>query len=140
MKKILLLFLIGLMLSCDSGSVNYNNPNIPNYQVNLQINMNLPGYTNLQFPGNRVLDYSQGARGIVVFNTGSGYNAFDLACPNQAFTICTEPMTVSPGNTNAECNCDDSFYSLYTGIGSGQQYPMKPYRVSINGNTLIITN
>jgi nitrite reductase/ring-hydroxylating ferredoxin subunit len=102
--------------------------------------MNLPGYTNLQFPGNRVLDYSQGARGIVVFNTGSGYNAFDLACPNQAFNICAEPMTVAQGNTNAECNCDDSFYSLYTGLGAGQQYPMKPYRVSINGNTLIITN
>lgn len=109
MKKILLLFLVGLTFSCDGGSVNYNNPNIPNYQVNLQINMNLPGYTNLQFPGNRVLDYSQGARGIVVFNTGSGYNAFDLACPNQAFNVCSEPMTVAQGNTNAECNCDDSF-------------------------------
>jgi hypothetical protein len=28
-----------------------------------------------------------GARGIIVFNTGSGYNAFDAACPNQAISV-----------------------------------------------------
>jgi hypothetical protein len=42
--------------------------------------MSLPQYSNLQYPSNHVVDYSQGVRGIVIFNTGSGFNAFDLAC------------------------------------------------------------
>ncbi|MGL2962901.1 hypothetical protein ACSVH2_03655 [Flavobacterium sp. RSB2_4_14] len=141
MKKIFfMLFIIPFAISCDGGTVNNNNPNIPNYPVNLQINLNLPAYSNLQFPGNRIIDFSQGARGIVVFNTGSGFVAYDLACPNIAFTVCTTPMTVPPGNINATCSCDNTVYSLYSGQSAGQPYPMKQYRVNQNGTNLIITN
>jgi nitrite reductase/ring-hydroxylating ferredoxin subunit len=139
MKKIIVLLLIlPFAFGCDGGSINNNNPNIPNYPVNLQININLPGYTNLQFPSNHIVDYSQGARGIVVFNTGSGYVAFDLACPNQSFDSCTQPMNIN--GIEAICDCDDSVYNLFTGQSPGQQYPLKQYRVNINGSTLIITN
>jgi nitrite reductase/ring-hydroxylating ferredoxin subunit len=141
MKKIFfMLFILPFAIGCDGGSANNNNPNIPNYAVNLQINLNLPAYSNLQFPGNRIIDFSQGARGIVVFNTGSGFVAFDLACPNIAFTVCTTPMSVPQGSINATCDCDDTVYSLYTGQSAGQQYPMKAYRVNLNGSALIITN
>ncbi len=125
-------------IGCDGGSINNNNPNIPNYPVNLQINMNLPGYSNLQFPSNHIVDYSQGARGIVVFNTGSGFAAFDLACPNQSFDSCTTAMTIN--GIEAICDCDDTVYNLFTGQSPGQPYPLKQYRVNINGSTLIITN
>lgn len=139
MKKILVLFLfISFVYSCDSGSVNNNNPNIPNLPVNLSLNLSLPQYSNLQFPSNFIRDFSQGARGIVVFNTGSGFNAFDLACPNQVFSICTTPMSIT--GINAICDCDDTTYSLFTGQSAGQQYPMKAYRVELVGNNLIITN
>lgn len=139
MKKIfILLLLFPFLFGCDGGSVNNNNPNIPNYPVNLIINMNLPAYSNLQFPSNHIVDYSQGARGIVVFNTGSGFNAFDLACPNQSFSTCGSPMTIS--GIEATCDCDDTVYSLFSGQSPGQQYPMKQYRVDINGSSLVIYN
>ncbi|WP_333599560.1 hypothetical protein [Flavobacterium sp.] len=139
MKKILILLaFLPFIFSCDGGRVNNSNPNIPNYPVNLQINMNLPAYSNLQFPSNHIVDYSQGARGIVVFNTGSGFNAFDLAAPNQIFTSCTSPMTIS--GIEAHCSCDNSVYSLFTGLGAGQQYPMKQYNVQVAGSTLTIYN
>ncbi|MGV3697582.1 hypothetical protein [Flavobacterium sp.] len=141
MRKILLLFaFFPLIFGCDAGTINYNNPNIPNYPVNLSVNMALPQYQSLQFPSNTAVNYSQGARGIVIFNTGSGYNAFDLACPNQAFNTCNSPMTID--GINAKCNCDDteSPYNLFTGQSGGQQYSMKPYRVQISGSNLIITN
>ena len=139
MKKIIFLLLIlPFVFGCDGGSINNNNPNIPNYPVNLQINMNLPGYTNLQFPSNHIVDYSQGARGIVVFNTGSGYVAFDLACPNQPFDSCVQAMSIS--GIEAICDCDDTVYNLFTGQSPGQRYPLKQYRVNINGNLLIVTN
>lgn len=139
MKKIILLVLmLPFVFGCDSGTINNRNPNIPNYTVYLQINMSLPGYSNLQFPSNHIVDYSQGARGIVVFNNGSGFVAFDLACPNQPFDTCQEPMTIS--GIEATCDCDDTVYNLFSGQSPGQQYPMKQYRVDISGNTLIITN
>lgn len=138
MKKIIaLVFLIVTFYGCDSGSVNYRNPYLPNYPVDLPINLNLPQYTNLQFAGNYIVDFSQGIRGIVVFNTGTGYTAFDVACPNQDLSSCST-MTISV--PNAVCSCDDAQYSLFTGIAPGKDYPMKPYRVQINGNNLYITN
>jgi len=139
MKKIFILLLaLPFVLACDGGRVNNNNPNIPNYPVNLQINMSLPGYSNLQFPSNHIVDYSQGARGIVVFNTGSGFLAFDLACPNQSFATCTSPIQIS--GINATCPCDNSVYSLYSGQSPGQVYPLKQYLVEVNGTVVTVYN
>ena len=139
MKNILiLLFLFPVIFACDSGTINYNNPNIPNYPVNLTVNLSLPQLSNLQFPGNHGLDFSQGVRGIVIFNAGNNYVAFDLACPNQPFTSCTTAMTIN--GVEAFCDCDTTSYSLFSGQSAGQQYPMKPYRVEISGGNLLITN
>lgn len=139
MKKIfILLTVFPFLFGCDGGRVNYNNPNIPNYPVNLSINLSLPQYSNLQFPSNHVVDYSQGARGIVIFNTGSGYNAFDLACPNQSYSTCTSAMTIN--GIEAKCGCDNTVYNLFSGQSPGQQYPMKPYNVQISGGNLVIYN
>ncbi|MFZ4672035.1 MAG: Rieske (2Fe-2S) protein [Flavobacterium sp.] len=137
-KIFILLLVLPFAFGCDTGSVNNNNPNIPNYSVNLQINLSLPGYSNLQFASNHVVDYSQGARGIVVFNAGNNYVAFDLACPNQPYSTCTAPMTIT--GINATCSCDNSVYNLYTAQSPGQQYPLKQYRVDVNGGYLYVTN
>ena len=141
MKKIIAILLFtGLILSCDSGTVNYRNPYLPNYPVDLFINLSLPQYSNLNFPGNYVVDYSQGIRGIVIYNTGTGYTAFDIACPNQDLSTCSTMIITNPSSNTAICPCDDAVYSLFNGISPGKDYPMKPYRVQINGNILYITN
>lgn len=126
------------LLSCDSGSFNNNNPNIPNSSFSIDFNLNLPSNSNLQFASNHIVDYSVGARGIVVFNTGSSYVAFDLACPNQPFDSCTDPMEIE--GIEAICNCDDTTYNLFTAQSQGQEYPMKQYRVELNGNVLTVFN
>jgi nitrite reductase/ring-hydroxylating ferredoxin subunit len=69
-----------------------------------------------------------GARGVIVFNTGSGYNAFDAACPNQAISTCS---TMTINGINAVCGCDNATYNLFT-RQSNLQYPMKQYR-TMNG-------
>ncbi|ESU29114.1 hypothetical protein FLJC2902T_11530 [Flavobacterium limnosediminis JC2902] len=127
-----------VFISCnkDDGP-NNNNPYLPNYPVNLQINMSLPAYSSLQFPSNAVYVGGYGVRGIIVFNTGSGYNAFDAACPNQALSNCST-MTVS--GINAVCACDQKQYSLFTGLAAGGQYPMKQYRTTVNGSVITIYN
>lgn len=134
---IVLLTIISLFISCDSGSTRTNNPNLPNYLVNEPLNLNLPQYSQLQFAGTAMI-ISAGISGIVVTNTGTSYTAFDLACPNQQFGNCPSAMTLV--GLNAYCECDESTYSLFTGLGLGQQYPMKQYRAELSGNILYITN
>jgi nitrite reductase/ring-hydroxylating ferredoxin subunit len=56
--------------------------------------------------------------------------AFDAACPNQAISSCS---TMTLKGINVVCACDDAEYSLFTGQG-GKQYPLKQYRVEVNGN------
>ena len=91
MKKFLILLLIPLFFGCDKEEFQNNNPYLPNYPVNLNINMSLPQYSNLLSPANAVYISSagQGIRGIIVFNTGSGYVAYDAACPNQSLSSCS---------------------------------------------------
>ena len=110
MKKYLVLLVLPFLMGCDKENFSNNNPYLPNYGFSLNINMSLPQYSNLQFPSNAVYinNGSAGVRGIFVFNTGSGYVAFDAACPNQALSSCST-MTLS--GINAICGCDSATYS-----------------------------
>lgn len=130
-----------LLLSCNKDdNTNNNNPYLPNYPVNLQIDTNLPAYDDLKYVSNPVYINIAGAgiRGIIVMKVGEGlYNAFDAACPNQALSGCS---TMTINGINAVCPCDEKQYSLFTGLASGAQYPMKQYRTSFNGTVVSITN
>ena len=137
MKKIISLFLISLLFfSCSDNGFNNKNPYIPNY--NFSVTFNLAFYQNLTYPSNAIY-YSGpevGPKGIYVFNTGSGYNAFDAACPNQALSSCS---TLTLDGINLVCPCDDEEYSLFTGQGK-LQYPLKQYRVEVIGSILRVYN
>lgn len=130
-----------LFISCNKDeNVNNNNPYLPNYPVNLQINTSLPAYNDLNYVSNPVYINIAGAgiRGIIAMKTGEGlYTAFDAACPNQSLSDCS---TMTINGINAVCPCDDKEYSLFTGLAAGAQYPMKQYRVSFNAGILNIYN
>lgn len=137
MKKYILLFLIiPFFFSCSDNGFDNKNPYLPNYSFTIDINMNLPAYSILQYPSNAIYYSGVGAKGIFVFNTGSGYNAFDAACPNQTLSSCS---TMSIKGINVVCPCDSKEYSLFTGQGE-LQYPLKQYRVEVNGNVLRVYN
>ncbi|RZJ73878.1 hypothetical protein [Flavobacterium sp.] len=126
MKRLLPLLLLLFVFGCDDDNFNNNNPNIPSYNFSVDLNLSLPGYNSLNYPGNGIYLGGYGARGIFVFYTGSGYVAYDAACPNQPITACS---TMQLQGIVAVCPCDDVEYNIYTGQASGQRYPMKPYRV-----------
>ncbi|VXB19623.1 conserved hypothetical protein [Flavobacterium sp. 9AF] len=141
-KNFLYLFLYFLLLSCNKDdSINNNNPYLPDYPVDLTINLNLPQYNNLQFVSNSVYINSgiAGIRGVFVFNAGSNnYVAFDAACPNQSLSNCS---TMTINGIKAVCACDDAEYSFFTGQAPGKEYPMKQYRVQqVNASTLRVYN
>jgi len=135
-KSVWIFILFSAFISCsDNGPVN-TNPFIPNYTFTVDINMNLPSYSKLLYPSNAVYYAGKGVKGLIIFNTGSGYNAFDAACPNQSLSSCS---TMTINGIDAVCPCDNKTYSLFSGQGS-LQYPMKQYRVEVNGNVLRIYN
>jgi len=137
MKKFwLLIVFVSVLISCSDNGVSNKNPNIPSYPVNLTVNMSLPAYSDLKYPSNGIIVPNYGAKGIIIFNTGSGYNAFDAACPNQAVTSCIA-MTIN--GINAVCSCDKTEYSLFTGLG-GKEYPLKQYRVEVSGTIIHVYN
>lgn len=128
MNKYLLFAFLLVFIGCDKENFNNNNPYLPNYGFSLNINMSLPQFSNLQFPSNAIYinNGSSGIRGVFVFNTGSGYVAFDAACPNQALSNCS---TMILDGINVTCPCDNVSYNLFSGQAPGMQYPMKQYRV-----------
>jgi nitrite reductase/ring-hydroxylating ferredoxin subunit len=137
-KYFFLLIIIPMFFGCTNNNFSNKNPFIPSYSFSFEINLSLPSYNNLLYAGSNPVYYpNQGARGIYIFNTGSGYNAFDAACPNQTLSDCST-MTIKGINTL--CACDNAEYSLYTGLSAGKEYPMKQYRVEQNGNFLRIYN
>ncbi|MBF2708876.1 Rieske (2Fe-2S) protein [Flavobacterium soyangense] len=147
-KYFILLAAFPMFYGCSTNSPKYNNPYLPNYPVNVDINMSLPSYSNLLFVSNAAYIPNQGIRGIIVFNSGSGYNAFDAACPNQALSSCStmnfkkldpvDPLKID--QTHLVCACDNAEYSLFTGQSAGKQYTLKQYRVEVNGNLLHVYN
>jgi len=140
MKKILPLFLVlTLLLSCSENNVRNNNPFLPDYAFSLSIDTNLPLYTNLQFAGNVMLidQPNAGIRGVILYNSGSGYLAYDAACPNQYLAACS---TLKLLGIEITCPCDGAKYSIFNGTSPGLQYPLKQYRTEVNGKVVKVFN
>src|SRR6476620_9202765 len=110
MKKYIPLIIISLFfLGCSNNENSNKNPYLPNYSFSVDLNLNLPTYSTLKYASNSVYYPGVGVSGIIVFNTGSGYNAFDAACPNQEVSSCST-MTIK--GVNALCACDSKEYNL----------------------------
>lgn len=146
-KQLLLFLLIPFFFGCSTNSFDNRNPYIPSFSFSVDLNMNLPAYSNLQYPSNAIYFSGNGvgSKGIWVFCIAQGnYNAFDAACPNQSLSSCAA-LTLK--GINLICPCDSQEYSLFTGqpMSSGTtqtlvKYPLKQYRVEVNGNVLRVYN
>jgi len=136
------IMLAALLQSCnkDDGPLN-NNPNLANIGVNLTLDLNLPQYNQLNFPGNSFVTGLQGIKGIVIYNIdNSQYTAHELTDPNHPPNDCS---TAQIDGLTATCSCGDgNMYNIVTGqqtAGEGQ-YPLRAYQIVREGSSLRITN
>ena len=138
-KLIFLIFISSFFLGCSKDKFNNDNPYLPNYSFSMDLNKNLPSYSGLNFAGNGVKAYPANgpSRGVIVFNTGGEFKAWDGACPNQNLSTCS---TLTISGSNANCPCGSENYNLFTGLSAGKQYPLKQYRVEVNGDIIRIYN
>lgn len=141
MKKTLSILLFSaLMMSCSADDEFRNNPNLVDLNFRLQLDLDLPEYNNLQYPGNSYVTYNNGIKGIVIYNVNnSQYTAFELSDPNHPPSDCS---TMQIHSLTATCDCEGNEYSIITGeITKGEgKYPMKAYRVERRGNSLEVYN
>lgn len=142
MRKFLsLIILFFTLAACSNSDDNLrSNPNLPNINFRLQLNLSLPEYNNLQFAGNSFVTYNYGIKGIVIYNiNGSQYSAFELSDPNHPPSDCS---VMSVNGVIATCACEENKYNIITGeISEGEgPYTMKPYRIQRSGNIIEVWN
>ena len=141
MRKLILLLILVTFFSCEK---NDTDDFLPKANVDVEININLSQYINLQIPTGWVYiekGPNKGLQGILIQNTGltPKYKAFERACPNND---CTSPM-IFDGSLKMKCPCDQSEYSIIDGSPqtSGNIHFAREYRVLVLSNTTLkITN
>lgn len=142
MRKVAILSLLTLLLSCTNNEERNRNPFLIDVGFQAALNTNLPQFSSLNFPGNFVIVPNIGIRGVVVYHVGnSQYFAYDLADPNHALRDCSM-MTVSAITATCPCNDDNNTYNIITGqpITGNGIYGLKAYRVSRIDNIINVSN
>lgn len=144
MKNILIISFLSLFcLSCDnSDDTQNNNPNLFDPLVSLNLNLNLPEYNPLKFPGNSVVINQQGIRGIIIYNINNSlYTASDLTDPNHVPNDCSR-MNVEGILANCPCSNDSHEYDIVTGKHRFDEslFPMQQYRAERTGDNLRVFN
>ncbi len=132
-----------MMFACNSDDdVNRNNPYLIDPLVNMQLDLSLPQYNPLNFPGNSILLNSQGIKGIVVYNIdNSQYVALELSDPNHAPNVCSR-MEIDGIEATCPCPNENNTYNIITGqhVSQPNLYPMQRYNALRNGSVITITN
>ena len=143
-NKLLVLLIALFILSCSkSDEKQSRNPFLTNPVVSLSLNLNLPEYNPLRFPGSYVIT-PQGIKGIVVYCVSETYYlAFDLTDPNHAPNYCSR-MELNGIIATCPCPNDDNQYNIVN-FGQhttepGTKYPMQQYRAERIGNNVVISN
>ena len=144
MKYLIYLLLFAFILtSCKrSDDQDDDNPNLIDPLVNINLNLDLPEYNGLNFPGNSVVLQQLGVQGIVVYNVNNDlYTAYDLADPNHIPNLCSM-MELEGIIATCPCDTDSNSYDIITGQNQAQpdSYPMQGYRAVRTGNNIRVSN
>ena len=136
---ILLVFsLLSLVISCESRADTVSC--FPSQIINVQLNLNLPAYRNLNTMGGWIYinEQQSGTRGLIVVNTGTGFKVYDRNAPH----LCPDANTTLEVQNNIKIVCpkDGAEWILQDGTPiKGSGLPPKSYDYSYNAATGIIS-
>ena len=144
MKKHIIILLF-ILTSCSGDDSNNPNCNfLFDAGVNLNVNTNLPQFSQLQFNGNGRYVPNQGNNGVWLWRlTSTTLLAWDAADPGLPPSACSTLVYVSGDVVESDCD-NANRYSLSTGLGlegNSSSCTLKPYRVDDLGNgQFLVTN
>jgi len=137
-----IMFFITLFSTCEKPVRNV----VPDVPVNLTININDPEFLPLQSQNNSVkitsasvggYDVGYHNNGIIVYNTGDGFLAFDCTCTYKVEDAVSIELT-SDGWTGICPECESLYIFSSDGapsMNSVSVYNLKKYNTSYNPNT-----
>lgn len=141
MKYIVLVgFLV--LLGCSKTAVE-RNPFLIEKSFNRTINLALPAFDNLSYPGGSMYWPNDGIRGLLLYNlNGNTIMAWEASCPNHELKSCSTLQTDGLVSPTASCSCEDYQYSLATGqpLTEGATYSLLFYKVQQSGTMVRIYN
>ena len=135
---------VSLLIGC-KGDDDFigDNPFLIDPLVNINLNLDLPEYNALNFPGGSVvIPPPQGIKGVVVYNiNNSQYVALEISDPNHTANSCSR-MTIDGIIASCPCTTDDNKYNIVTGQHQTDEtlFPMLRYQAIRNGNNVKVTN
>jgi len=147
-RFILLCCLCLFFMTCTKD---YYNP-IPSRYVYLEVDLNFRDKELQSLVSHKIFttkntthgkEYPGYAGVLVTYSIFGEYKAFDIACPNE---VRQDAIIEIDDDNNAVCKVCGSKYEVILNYGSGgciggpSKYPLRTYRTSLRGNTLIVRN
>ena len=109
--------------------------------VNINIDLNLPEYSNLQVSGNSIF-IEGGVEGIIIYHgVGNDYKVYDRNCSYEPSLSCSKIDSVAAGI--AYCGCCSSAFLLSNEasvLNSPALLPLKKYYWTLSGSQMHISN
>ena len=109
--------------------------------VNINIDLNLPEYSDLQVSGNSIF-IEGGVEGIIIYHgVGNDYKVYDRNCSYEPSLSCSQIDSVDAGI--AYCGCCTSAFLLSdeaSVLNSPALLPLKKYYWTLNGSQMHISN
>ena len=137
MKTVFYLLIISLILSCCNEKDKY----ICNVFVDIDIDLSLPEYSNLQALGNSIF-INGGCAGIIIYHSSTNqYKIYDRNCSYEPSLSCSYIDSIN--STVAYCGCCSSAFLLDqdgAAINSPALLPLKEYHWVLEGSQLHIYN
>lgn len=142
-SNFIILIILLTIISCKKDDqINTDNPYLIDPLVSMNLNLNLPEYNPLKFPGNSIIIIQQGIKGIVIYNVNNDlYTAFELSDPNHIPNECSK-MTIEGIIATCTCESDTNSYDIVTGQHQTNEtlYPMLQYLAVRTGDNIYVSN
>ena len=137
MKSSLYILSISLLITSCNSKEDY----IQEVYVNIDVDLNLPLYSDLQVSGNSMF-IEGGVEGIIIYHgVGDDYKVYDRNCTYEPSLSCSYIDSVSSGIAYCGC-CASAFLLAQDGevANSPALLPLKKYYFSLSGDQMIISN
>lgn|SRR5690554_3409270 len=133
LRNLLFLLLVITVFSCTK---NKQHP-VPYYSFDVNINLNLPSYTDLQGVGGWAYVSGVGSKGVIVYRQSMQYFvAFDRHSPAEGSFDCETGLIPDESNFLVLNDpCSNAQFSLYDGsiIGGDTKWGLRGYAVEYSG-------
>ena len=134
MKLLFYILIILLIFSTCNTKDDY----IQEVYVNINVDLNLPEYSDLQASGSSIF-IEGGVEGIIIYHgVGSDYKAYDRNCSYEPSLSCSKIDSVVAGI--AYCGCCSSAFLLSnnaSALNSPALLPLKAYNWSLSNNSIL---